>query len=297
VKDKWVNQESRTLDPERRDPAGRAQKGNNGFRRPYIRPQSAGSRISRSRGVEPSISVKVPSEQSVKQVIYEGATPSESSEAAPWEAYKEQDRYVETFGIGSLGISELRHKWLTSGRHHTAKSKRLFSNFVTTTPWRDARRVCQRQAKEAYDEEPSAWGGQLSETQRDGRAVDRFAVSRGVRLESPAITGEFPNSNRPTSRMPEHRASGQETAQRTSAATPAEVSGSHVTIAARSSLGSAGASRTSSIKGKPGARQVSGGSLDCQRDLSKNLAGPSGTEPGTGIASKGVGLESKACSP
>jgi len=30
---------------------------------------------------------------------------------------------------------------------------------------------------------------------------------------------------------------------------------------------------------------------------SKNIAGPSGTEQGTGIASKGVGLESNACSP
>jgi len=45
VKDKWVNQESRTLDPEWRDSAGRVQKGNNGSRRPYIRPQSAGNWI------------------------------------------------------------------------------------------------------------------------------------------------------------------------------------------------------------------------------------------------------------
>jgi len=29
VKDKWVNQEERTLDPKWRDPAGHAQKGNN----------------------------------------------------------------------------------------------------------------------------------------------------------------------------------------------------------------------------------------------------------------------------
>jgi len=71
VKDKWVNQVSRTLDRELRDPAGRAQKGNNGSRRPYIRPQSAGSWISRSEGVKPSRSVKVPSEQSVKRVSYE----------------------------------------------------------------------------------------------------------------------------------------------------------------------------------------------------------------------------------
>jgi len=42
----------------------------------------------------------------------------------------------------------------------------LFSNFVTTTPWRVARRVCQRQAKESYDAEPSAWEGKLPATQR-----------------------------------------------------------------------------------------------------------------------------------
>jgi len=73
VVDKWVNQEARTLDPEWRDPAGHTQKGNNGSRRPYIRPRSAGSWISRSRGVKPSRSFKVPSEQSVKQVVYKGA--------------------------------------------------------------------------------------------------------------------------------------------------------------------------------------------------------------------------------
>jgi len=33
--DKWVIHEARTLDPEWRDPAGRAQEGNNGSRRPY----------------------------------------------------------------------------------------------------------------------------------------------------------------------------------------------------------------------------------------------------------------------
>jgi len=74
VKDKWVNQESRTLDPEWRDPADRAQKESNGSRRPYTRPQSAGSWISRSRGVKPSRSVQEPSKKSVKQVVYEGAT-------------------------------------------------------------------------------------------------------------------------------------------------------------------------------------------------------------------------------
>jgi len=33
--------------------------------------------------------------------------------AAPWEAYKEQDRYVDTFGIGTSGISELRYRSLS----------------------------------------------------------------------------------------------------------------------------------------------------------------------------------------
>jgi len=36
VKDKWVKLDSRNLDPEWRDSAGRAKKGNNGSRRPYI---------------------------------------------------------------------------------------------------------------------------------------------------------------------------------------------------------------------------------------------------------------------
>jgi len=66
------------------------------------------------------------------------------------------------------------------------------------------------------------------------------------------LSAKLPNRNHPTPRVPEHQATGQETAQRTSAATPADISGSHVTIAARSSLGTAGASRTSSIRVKPG---------------------------------------------
>jgi len=59
VQDKWVKQESRIFNPEWRVSAGRVQKGNNGSRRPYIGPQSAGSWISRSRGVKPSKSVKI----------------------------------------------------------------------------------------------------------------------------------------------------------------------------------------------------------------------------------------------
>jgi len=70
VKDKWVNQEARTLDPEWRDPSGHAQKGNKGSRRPYIRPQSAGRWISRSQGVKPSRSIRYQSEQSNNQIIY-----------------------------------------------------------------------------------------------------------------------------------------------------------------------------------------------------------------------------------
>jgi len=38
-----------------------------------------------------------------------------------------------------------------------------------------------------------------SRTWRDGQAVDRFVVSRGGRLESPAITGEVPEQRSPNS--------------------------------------------------------------------------------------------------
>jgi len=192
------------LDPEWRDPAGRVQKGNNGFRRPYIRPQSAGSWISGSRGVKPSRSVKVPSEQSVKQVIYEGVTSKRVVGSSAVGSI--QDRHVETFGVGTSGISELRHKWLSSGRHHTAKSRRLFSKFVPTTPWRVARRVCQRQTKEAYDVEPSASGGKLSETQcilpdqagpgvTDERWID-FRFQEAFAWRALRLPAKFPNSNR-----------------------------------------------------------------------------------------------------
>jgi len=104
VKDKWVNQKARTLDPVWRDPAGRAQKGNNGSRRPYIRPQSAGSWISRSRGVKPSRSIRYQSEQLINQIVYKGATASRVVGKA---AYEEQDCYV---GTGIPGISELRRR-------------------------------------------------------------------------------------------------------------------------------------------------------------------------------------------
>jgi len=120
------------------------------------------------------------------------------------------------------------------------------------------------------------------------------AAWRALRLPA-----KFPNSNRPTPRVPERRKTGQKTAQRTSTATSADISGSHVTVAARSSLGSAGASRTSRLRVKPGgtfvcarrkakgtARQLPGGSLDCQRDLSKNPARRSGTEQGTVLPRK-----------
>jgi len=74
-------------------------------------------------------------------------------------------------------------------------------------------------------------------------------VSRVVVLESPAITGDVPEQLRHSRGVvleePSCSASPgkavaqgherQETAQRTSAATPADITGSHVTIAARSS--------------------------------------------------------------
>jgi len=96
----------------------------------------------------------------------------------------------------------------------------LFSNFVTTTPWRIARRVCQSQAKEAYDEEPFVWGGKLSKTQhtlpdhagpgvKDERWIGlRFQEAlawRALRLQA-----KFSNSNRPNPRVPERQATSQE---------------------------------------------------------------------------------------
>jgi len=101
VKDKWVNQEARTLDPEWRDPAGHAQKGNNGYRRPYIRSQSAGSWISRSQGVNPSRSIRYQSEQSKSQIIYKGAKASRVvGEAAPWEPTRSKIATSRRSGLG-----------------------------------------------------------------------------------------------------------------------------------------------------------------------------------------------------
>jgi len=101
VNDKWVNQEARTLNPEWRDPAGRAQKGNNGSQRPYISPQSAGSWISRSQGVKPSRSIRYQSEQSNNQIIYKGATASRvGGEAAPWEPTRSKIATSRRSGLG-----------------------------------------------------------------------------------------------------------------------------------------------------------------------------------------------------
>jgi len=43
----------------------------------------------------------------------------------------------------------------------------------------------------------TAYFARPSRTWRDGRVVDRFVVSRGGRLESPAITGEVPEQQSP----------------------------------------------------------------------------------------------------
>jgi len=89
------------LDPEWRDPAGIAQKGNNGSRRPYLRPQSAGSWISRSQGVKPSRSLRYQSEQSHNQIIYKRATASRvAREAAPWEPTRSKIAKSRRSGLG-----------------------------------------------------------------------------------------------------------------------------------------------------------------------------------------------------
>jgi len=89
------------LDPEWRDPAGRAQEGNNGSRRPYIRPQSAGSWISRSQGVKPSRSLRYQSEQSNNHIIYKGAAASRvAREAATWEPTRSEIATSRRSGLG-----------------------------------------------------------------------------------------------------------------------------------------------------------------------------------------------------
>jgi len=45
----------------------------------------------------------------------------------------------------------------------------------------------------------------LSKTWREERAVDRFLVSKGVVLESPAITGEVPEQQLTETRVPENQ--------------------------------------------------------------------------------------------
>jgi len=106
------------LDPEWRDPAGHAEKVNNGSRRPYIRPQSAGSWISRSRGVKPSRSVKVPSKQSVKQIIYEGATTKRvvgSSAVGSTQGARSPRRDVRDWDIRNLRIeTQVAEFWKAS---------------------------------------------------------------------------------------------------------------------------------------------------------------------------------------
>jgi len=64
VKDDWVEQEPRTLDPEYRNSAGRAKKGNNGYKRPYIKS------ITRSRIVKISNSPDIKLIKSVNLVSY-----------------------------------------------------------------------------------------------------------------------------------------------------------------------------------------------------------------------------------
>jgi len=148
------------------------------------------------------------------------------------------DPVVGSSAVGSLqgdkktrtsGISELRHRWLKSGRHHTAKSRRLVSNIVTTT--------------HLWFQEALSWGAlrlpakspssncpkPRQPTSQEGRATDPLRHSRGVVLEKPSGS-----ASPGTSVVRGH--TRQETAQRTSAATPADITGSHVTTAARSSL-------------------------------------------------------------
>jgi len=190
------------LDPEWRDPAGRAQKGNNGSRRPYIRPQSAGNLISRSRGVKPSRSVKVPSEQSVKQVIYERVVGS--SAVGSTQGARSLRRDVRDWDIRNLRIETQVAEFWKAPRglvkafvfqlchDHTLASRPAGLSETSKRVLR--RRTGSLGRKVVCD---PAYLARPSRTWRDKRAVDRFAVSRGGRLESPA-----PNS--PSARTTRH---------------------------------------------------------------------------------------------
>ncbi|XP_050746112.1 uncharacterized protein LOC127012037 [Drosophila biarmipes] len=128
VKDKRVKQGPWTLDPMWRVLACRVQKGNNGSQRPYINPQGAGSEISQSGSVvEISQSRSVIEKSQSRSVIQhqsssgdhtvksgQSVESKESSEAAPWEPTRSKIVTSRRSGLGLLGISELRHRWLRS---------------------------------------------------------------------------------------------------------------------------------------------------------------------------------------
>jgi len=97
-------------------------------------------------------------------------------------------------------------------------SSQLFvSYFVTTTPWYIARRIRHSLAIDSCDEEQWARGesclnpvclARLSRTWRQGRAVDRFVLSRDIVLGSPPITAEVPEQQpieAPSAREPHYQ--------------------------------------------------------------------------------------------
>jgi len=166
VKDKWVNQESRTLDTECRDPARRAQRGNNESRRPYIRPQSAGSWISRSRGVQTfSLSTK----WTVSQASNRRGSHNQASRRKQRRGKHTRSK-ITTSRRSGLGHQE-SPIWDTSGWVPEGITRLSQGVCFPTLSWPHPGEsplslVCQRQTDAAYDEEPSAWGGKSSETQR-----------------------------------------------------------------------------------------------------------------------------------
>jgi len=99
----------------------------------------------------------------------------------------------------------------------------------------------------AVDRSSPAITGEVPElenqpTSQSGRAVDRLRSSRGVVLERPNGSASPERRSTKTSRGRDH---DTDTAQRTLAATSADIIDSHVTIAAENSLRSAEPSRTS----------------------------------------------------
>jgi len=142
--------------------------------------------------------------------------------------------------LGGGGMSKTQHS--LSDQQDLARRKSCV--MICGFKWRCRGELCdyRRSPRTATAQSPECRKRQA--TSQDGRAINPLRHSRGVVLEKHC------GSASPGKSVVQGYAR-QETEQKTSAMPP-DITGSHVTITARSSLGTAAASRTSIIKVKPG---------------------------------------------